>query len=210
MQDQGTIPLSSAAGQFIADRLEASTGVRPTLGPEESQNFTAGVAFNLADIDITIDYFRIKVDDRISISTQQDFLGELIEVAAENSVALPADPTTSQALFALDGAGILNADDFAGAQDLASFGFFNNSFDTRTQGVDVVANTSLDLYDGSTTTAALAFNWTDTKVTDFGLDTAAPLPLGRARQLEDSTPAVRGNLILNHFVGAFRGLARLK
>lgn len=209
LQDQGTIPLSSAAGQFIADRLEASTGVRPTLGPEESQNFTAGVAFNLAGIDITIDYFRIKVDDRISISTQQDFLGELIEVAAENGVALPADPTTSQALFALDGAGILNADDFAGAQDLASFGFFNNSFDTRTQGVDVVANTSLDLYDGSTTTAALAFNWTDTKVTDFGLDTAAPLSLGRARQLEDSTPAVRGNLILNHFVGAFRGLARI-
>ena len=45
--DQGTIPLSSPAGQFIADRLELSTGVRPELGPEESKNFTAGLGFDL-------------------------------------------------------------------------------------------------------------------------------------------------------------------
>ena len=209
LSDQGTLPLSSAAGQFIADRLELSTGVRPTLGPEESKNFSVGAGFSLGDIDFTIDYFRINVDDRIAISSQIPFLAELQAVATENSVALPMNPTTSQALFALDAAGVINASDFAGSEDLVSFGFFNNSFDTRTQGIDVVANTSLDLTDNSTTNVALAFNWTDTTVTDRGLDTAAPLSLGRQRQLEDNTPAVRGNLTVNHFVGPFRGLARL-
>lgn len=207
--DQGTIPLSSPAGQFIADRLELSTGYRPTLGPEKSKNFTAGVAFGLGPVDFTVDYFRIKVKDRIAISDQQDFLAELLEVAAENMVAVPVDASTSQVLNLLDAASVLNADDFAGSEDLTSFGFFTNSFDTRTQGIDVVANTSFELYQGSNTTAALAFNWTDTKVTDQGLDTAAPLTDGRRRQLEDTIPSTRGNITFNHYAGRVRGLVRV-
>ncbi|MEO0423131.1 MAG: TonB-dependent receptor [Pseudomonadota bacterium] len=209
LNDQGTIPLSSAAGQFIADRLEAQTGVRPELGPEDSVNFSIGAAFDAGPISFTLDYFRIEVDDRISISTQQDFQGELIATADENGVMLPDNPTTSQALFALDDAGILNAADFAGSEDLASFGFFNNSFDTRTQGIDLVANTDFTIYDGSSSSLALAFNWTDTEVTDRGLDTAAPLSLGRQRQLEENIPNFRGNLTFNHFQGPFRGMVRL-
>lgn len=207
--DQGTIPLSSAAGQFIADRLELSTGFRPMLGPEKSKNFTAGVAFGLGPIDFTVDYFRIKVRDRISISDQQDFLGELLEVAMENSVAIPMGASTSQVLNLLDAAAVLDASDFAGSEDLTSFGFFTNSFDTRTQGIDIVANTNFELYPESRTTAALAFNWTETRVTDFGADTAAPLSTGRARQLEDTIPQTRANLTFNHYAGRVRGLVRV-
>ena len=208
--DLGTLPLSSPAGQFIADRLEMSTGFRPTLGPEESKNFTAGVAFSLANIGVTVDYFRIKVDNRISLSDTQDFLAELIEFAGEAPVvAVPPGSTTSQVINLLDAAGKLNAADFAGFQDLSQFSFFTNSFDTRTQGIDVVANSTFELTDDSRTTFALAFNWTDTKITDFGANSAAPLGGGRAKQIEDSLPATRGNFSVNHFVGAFRGLARL-
>ena len=207
--DQGTIPLSSPAGQFIADRLEQSTGVRPTLGPETSRNFTIGAAFNAGGFNFTIDYFNILVDDRISISDQQSFIGELVEVADENSVMLPTNPTTSQALFALDAAGILNAADFAGSEDLTSFGFFSNSFDTKTQGIDIVASRDFSFYGDSRTTVAFAGNWTDTQVVDRGLDGAAPLSVGRARQLEDNTPSLRGNMTLNHFQGPFRGLLRV-
>ncbi len=207
--DQGTIPLSSTAGQFIADRLFLNTGARPTLGPEKSTNFTLGTAFSLGAVNFTVDYFRIKVRDRISLSDQQDFLSELLAVAGENSVAVPANSSTSQVLFLLDAAGVLNASDFAGSQDLTSFGFFTNSFDTRTQGIDVVANTDFEIYSGSNTKAALAFNWTDTTVTDFGLGGAAPLSTGRAKQIEDSVPKTRGNLTINHFDGPFRGLARV-
>lgn len=206
--DQGTIPLSSPAGQFIADRLELATGSRPALGPEESKNFTAGVGFALGGFDVTLDYFRISVDNRISISDQQDFLGELLEVATEDMVAIPDGATTSQVLNLLDTAGSLTASDFQGSEDLTSFGFFTNSFDTRTQGIDLVASTDFELYEGSSTSMALAFNWTDTEVTDRGLDGPAPLSLGRARQLEDTIPRTRGNVTFNHYIGNLRGLVR--
>ena len=208
LRDQGTIPLSSAAGQFIADRLEANTGFRPTLGPEESTNLTFGLGFNLGDVNVTVDYFRINVDNRIAISDQQPFFDELVAFGAENGVTI-ASTAPGGALFELDAAGLLNASDFAGSEDLVSFGFFSNSFDTRTQGIDVVANTSFEFYDGSETKAALAFNWTDTEVTDFGANTAAPLSNGRARQLEENIPSVRGNFTLNHYMGPARALARI-
>jgi len=209
LQDQGTIPLSSGAGQFIADQLEAGTGFRPTLGPEDSKNLSVGVAFSLADVNFTVDYFRITVDDRIAISDQIDFLDALQTFGAANGTDISTITQTSSALFALDNAGLLNADDFAGSEDLASFGFFTNSFDTRTQGIDVVANTNVELYEGSNTTFNLAFNWTDTTVTDRGLDGPAPLSQGRAAQLEDNLPSTRGNFTVNHFQGPFRALARV-
>jgi iron complex outermembrane recepter protein len=225
LQDQGTLPLSSAAGQFIADTLEASTGLRPTLGPEKSKNFTVGAGFNVGPINFTLDYFRITVNDRISISDQQDFRAALFNagVAAGltpadmgitgdlngDMVVNSADGTTSLIINGLDANGVISAADFAGSEDLASFGFFQNAFDTRTQGIDVVANTDFELYAGSNTTAAVAFNWTDTEVTDLGLNTAAPLSTGRARQIEESTPATRGNVSFNHYQGPFRGLLRV-
>ena len=206
--DQGTIPLSSTAGQFIADRLEADTGVRPTLTPEESENFTVGTGFTIGGIDVTIDYFHIDVEDRIAISDQQDFLGELLEFAGEEGVVIPPGSNTSQVLNLLDAAGELNAADFEGFEDLTSFGFFTNSFATTTQGIDVVATYDFEIMGGNSS-LALAANWTDTEVTDTGEDTAAPLSPGRRKVLEDGLPHVRGSLTLNHEQGPWNGLARV-
>jgi iron complex outermembrane receptor protein len=206
--DQGTIPLSTAAGQFIADRLEADTGVRPTLTPEESENFTLGTGFTIGGIDVTIDYFHIDVEDRIAISDQQNFLDELLEFAGEEGVVIPPGSNTSQVLNLLDAAAALEADDFAGSEDLTSFGFFTNSFATTTQGIDVVATYDFEMMGGNSS-LALAANWTDTEVTDTGEDTAAPLSPGRRKVLEDGLPAVRGSLTLNHEQGPWNGLARV-
>jgi iron complex outermembrane receptor protein len=206
--DQGTIPLSTAAGQFIADRLEADTGVRPTLSPEESENFTIGTGFSIAGVNVTVDYFHIEVDDRIAISDQQDFLAELIEFAGEEGVVLPPNANTSQVLNLLDAAGSLNIADFEGSEDLTSFGFFTNSFATRTQGIDVVATYNFAMMGGESS-LALAANWTDTEVTDTGQNTAAPLSPGRQKVLEDGLPAFRGSLTLNHSQGPWNGLARV-
>jgi iron complex outermembrane receptor protein len=207
--DLGTIPLSSTAGQFIADRLELSSGVRPTLIPEESENFTLGAGFNLGNWDITVDYFRIEVTDRISLSDAQDFLAELLEVAAENLVVIPPDSSTSQVLNLLDAAAVLEADDFAGSEDLTEFSFFTNSFDTETQGVDIVASTRFSPWAGAESSLALAFNWTDTDVTNTGADSAAPLSLGRQYVIENGLPDIKGNITYNHEQGRFNGLARL-
>ncbi|MDH3768676.1 MAG: TonB-dependent receptor, partial [Gammaproteobacteria bacterium] len=207
--DQGTIPLSSAAGQFIADFIVSEGGTRPTLGPEESENFTLGGAFSFGNWDFTVDYFNITVDDRISISDQQDFVAALQTTATNNSVPFSPTDTTSQLLNLLDAANVLNASDFQGSEDLTSFGFFNNAFDTETQGIDIIANTNLNLWGGNTA-LAVAVNWTDTEVTRGTLAGGdGNLSFTRQRQLEENIPTVRGSITANHTQGQWRGLARL-
>jgi len=107
------------------------------LTPEESKNFSIGAVVEVDDFFATLDYFRIKVEDRISQSSSQELT--------------PADV---QALLAL---GVRDASSFAGVK------YFTNDFDTTTQGLDFVANYSADLF-GGRTTFALAANWTDTTV----------------------------------------------
>jgi len=138
--DQGTLPLSSAAGQFV----NAQFGNQFSLGPEEAENFSIGLGFEIGSASFTVDYFNIRVDDRIAITDQQDFQGLLTQVALDNGVSLAGGTQTSQILNALNSAGILNIADFVGSEDLATFGFFANDFDTETQGVDVVANNLSD------------------------------------------------------------------
>ena len=67
--------------------MKADTGVQDRRwGPEESDNFTIGTAFSIGNFDITLDYFNIAVDDRISISDQIDFVAVLEQTADNNSV----------------------------------------------------------------------------------------------------------------------------
>lgn len=110
------------------------------LQPEESTSYAIGAVYTGYDFFITADYYRIDVDDRISQSTAFDVTPEEIE--------------------ALKAAGV------RGIDSLTSITYLTNDFDTRTQGVDIVANYSLDAFDGRTS-FALAYNWNDTEVTSF-------------------------------------------
>ncbi len=207
--DQGTIPLLSPAGQFMADFIETHPGFfpgvteRPTLGVEESESFSLGAAWNWGDVDFTVDYFNIDVSDRIAISSQFSFFNALTQVATDEGVAILPTDSTSQILNALGTAGVLNVADFAGSEDLTSFGFFNNDFDTSTQGLDFVITSPLELTDGGNSNLAFVMNFTDTSVESIG--TLTP---GRLRQLEDNLPAWKGNVTLTHQEGPWRGLAR--
>ena len=202
LQDRGTIPLTSAAGQFMADFIVANGGKRPTLGPESSDSISFGTALKLGPASLTIDYFHIKLKNRISTSSPQDFIGALKTVATQNGVAFNPGDSTSQLLNALDAAGILRANDFAGSEDLASFQFFTNDFDTRTQGLDFVGNLPINLGRGNTD-LTLAANYTKTTVTKRG-----GLEAGRLRQLQRNIPRWRGNLTLNHDEGNWAVMAR--
>ncbi len=207
--DQGTIPLNSPAGQFMADFIENHPnffpGVtqRPTLNVEESSSFSLGAAWDWNDVSFTLDYFNIDVNDRIAISSQFSFLNALRQIATENAVAFTPTDSTSQLLNALGAAGVLNVADFAGSEDLTSFGFFNNDFDTNTQGVDLVVNSALDITDNGDSNLTLVLNYTKTSVERTG--TLTP---GRLRQLEENLPNWKGNLTLTHHEGPWRGLVR--
>jgi len=198
LSDQGTLPLSSAAGQFV----NAQFGNQFSLGPEEAENFSIGLGFEIGSASFTVDYFNIRVDDRIAITDQQDFQGLLTQVALDNGVSLAGGTQTSQILNALNSAGILNIADFVGSEDLATFGFFANDFDTETQGVDVVANFPIDIGSGSSS-LAVAVNYTDTEVTRRG-----NLSDTRLLQLEENLPNLKGNVSFRHNEDNWRVLAR--
>ena len=192
--DQGTLPLNTAAGQLAADFI-ASTGDRPTLGAEDARNISLGVAFTTGGFNWTIDYFNIEVEDRVALGADVDFLDALQFAGAT------AD-TISGALTELDAAGTIDRQDFLGLDDLSEFRFFSNSFDTRTQGVDIRGDYDFEMLGGDST-FILAANYTDTKVTDQG-----PISDGRVQALEDLLPNIKGSATLLHSKGIWSGLVR--
>ena len=108
--NNGTVPSTS--------RAAALKGARP-LDSETSKNISLGVVVGLGKASMTVDYFNIKVNDRLTVS--QDF--SLSDTEREQLIK----------------EGITSA---AGLQE---FRFFTNDFDSRTQGVDVVFSVPVGL-----------------------------------------------------------------
>uniref|UniRef100_A0A486XS04 TonB-dependent receptor n=1 Tax=Rheinheimera sp. BAL341 TaxID=1708203 RepID=A0A486XS04_9GAMM len=127
------------------------------LQPEESTSFAFGVVYTGSDVFVTADYYRIEVDDRISQSAP---------------FAVTADDIA-----------LLKAAGVRGIDSLTSITYLTNDFGTRTQGIDIVANYSTDLFDGRSS-FALAYNWNDTEVTRF-TDITGEF---RVSRLEDDLP----------------------
>lgn len=104
------------------------------LTPEESVSYAAGIVFQEGDLFITADYYNIEVTDRISQSSS---------IIVDSN-----DP----AVIAL------------GMNNLPErITFFANDFDTTTQGIDIAASYSTELFNGDTS-FNLAYNWNQTKV----------------------------------------------
>ena len=133
LTNKGTIPSTNPVA--VAFGGEA-------LQPEESDNLTFGAYFNLGAVDLTIDYFNIEVEDRLSLS--------------DTFKLTDADKIT------LGEQGI-------DASDIAEFLFFTNQFDTETEGIDVVATLNTAWANGNTDWS-LAYNYTDTSVTKRNSD----------------------------------------
>ena len=133
LTNQGVIPSTSGPAALKGGS---------ELDPEESLNFTVGVYGSIGNFDITVDYFDIDLDDRLSLSS--DF-------------ALSADDQAT-----LSGQGI-------DASDISEFRFFTNQFDTNTSGIDLVVNTETEWLSG-VTNWSLAYNRSSTSVTRRNAD----------------------------------------
>ena len=200
LTDQGTLPLFSAPGQLAADYIESQGNGRPTLGPEEAENFSIGVAFDLENSSWTIDYYNIEVTDRVALGANIDFL-EALNFAGGGA----AYTSVSDALTGLGTAGTINRQLFTGLEDLKQFRFFTNSFDTTTTGIDVVGSRDFALGDGESK-VTVAFNYNETEVDSRG--TINPISDGRVEALEDLLPNVKGNVAWSHMQGNYRTLLR--
>ncbi|WP_233194592.1 TonB-dependent siderophore receptor [Aquimarina sp. I32.4] len=92
----------------------------PRLDAEESTNITVGIGAKInSNINFTIDYYNIEVRDRIILSNR---IGKTATDAVGNSI------------------GDTNLDRLLNDNNLNDLSFFVNAIDTRTSGIDLVAN----------------------------------------------------------------------
>ncbi|MCE2402062.1 TonB-dependent receptor [Candidatus Poribacteria bacterium] len=104
--NNGTIPSTNAAVGVVTGKEDNS------LDPETSNNFTGGFTVDILGVNFTMDFFDIRLKNRLSVS--QDFT-----LTASQKAQLIAEGVTS-------------------AANLEKFRFFINDFNTTTQGVDFV------------------------------------------------------------------------
>ncbi|MDH5432862.1 MAG: TonB-dependent receptor, partial [Gammaproteobacteria bacterium] len=154
--------------------VSVELGAQP-LQPEESDSTTFGLVYESGDFFLTVDFFDIAVDGRISQTSDQ-------EVTPAHKAALIND-------------GILDA------VNLAAIRWFTNDFDSETSGVDIVANYSHDAFGGEMK-YAFAANITSTEIfverADLNGDgvidpdeIVGPTSLTKIRQLEENLPETR-------------------
>lgn len=144
-------------------------GAQP-LQPEESFNIAAGVVLTPARrLTFTLDYFNIKVDDRIGLSGGFN----LTQAQRDQLVA----------------AGIPGGGDFTTIQ------FFGNAFDSRSQGVDAVLTYGFHMFGGDATLSANV-NYTKTEVTRAGPLITGDRE--RLLELEDFVPDWKGSVAFNY------------
>ena len=172
VQDQSTLPAYHPAATFF--------GAKP-LTPEKSVHYSAGTVFTLGDLELTLDYYRIKVQDRIAFSKSFN----------KNALAR-AERERFDALV-------------PGGSSIGAVRYYTNDFDTTTQGVDLVATYPLRTAAG-TTKLTLVGNWNKTEVDSRNPDV---IDDKRVTQLEETLPEFRFTLTADHTWGLWRFLTRL-
>ena len=160
------------------------------LEPEESISFTLGALLNLGEIDLAIDFFRIDIDDRIT-------LGSEVPVGATLAGGGAAAARLQAAIDALAAAGD------SSARSISGFNFFVNDFATQTQGVDIIAGIPLPLGRGDSK-LSVAYNHTRTEVTSE----SAFLSATRIFSIENGLPENRLTLTGTHLQGDWSLLIR--
>ena len=195
-----TLAFDSAAGQLGADFIASQGNGRPTLGPEEAENFSLGLAFDAVGSSWTVDFYNIDLEDRVSVGNSVNFLDALNFAGGGTNFT-----TVNAALNGLGAAGVINQAEFGGLDDLQGFRFFSNSFDTNTKGIDIVGRTSFDL-SGGVSDLILSLNYNKTKVENVG--TVNAIGQRRVDQIENTLPSVKGNLTWSHTQGPIRTLVR--
>lgn len=165
-------------------------GARP-LKPEKSVNLTAGATFDRGPFRVTIDAYQIDIDDRI---VKTEFLGTASNGGAAVRSLLVAN-------------GVLGVD---------SAQFFINGIDTRTRGIDVVAEYNLRTVTLGDFRLNAAYSYNKTKITDVVDNPAQLAPLnvtlfGRQarRDLVVAVPRTKVVLTSDWTIGRLHTLARL-
>lgn len=167
----GIVSPSNPVAQFF--------GATP-LKPEKSFNFAGGIVIKpTSRITFTLDYFNIKVEDRIAVS---------------GNFALSAAQRAQLATI-----GIPGGDSFQ------QVSFFTNSFDSRTEGVDAVLTFGFDLAGGK---ATLGLNGNYNKTSVIKASPVISADRERLLELEGFVPKWKGNASFKYEGDRFGFLTR--
>ncbi|MFD1215871.1 TonB-dependent receptor plug domain-containing protein [Microbulbifer celer] len=176
-----------ATGLFPATSPVAQALGAEALKPETSINYTFGFTADFDALSMTVDFYRIDVDDRTyAIST--------LDVSAETDSGAAYDN-----YLALVDAGVV------GAESIGGVFYFTNAFDTRTQGVDVVATYPLSWSDTSVTNLTASFNYNKS---EFASDPSEYLNEEDEFDFENFQPELRGAVTALHDIGPVSIMAR--
>tara|TARA_R110002072_G_scaffold1780_13_gene14927 strand:- start:2745 stop:5369 length:2625 start_codon:yes stop_codon:yes gene_type:complete len=193
---QGTTNVSTR----LPNGLPVATGLFPALStvsqalgatalkPETSTNYTFGITGEFEKLSMTLDFYRIDVADRFyAIST----------------LDVSTDPTSGSDYLnylALQGAGVV------GAESIGGVFYFTNAFDTKTQGMDLVATYPLEWSDGSITSLTASINYNST---EFDSDPSAFLNAEDQFDFENDRPEWRSVFTASHTFDKFSVLGRV-
>ena len=153
--ETGTFPATSAVATAL--------GARP-LKPETSTNYSLGAVIRLGQFDLTVDAYKIDIEDQIVLS-------ELINRTFSSQVAALLDPLGIQ-----------------------SARFFLNGVSTSTEGVDIVGRYRLPTDNAGDFDFTVAANFNDVSVNKLPTSSSVlnPVPTLFARSriltIEDGTP----------------------
>ena len=165
--NKGTIPSTHAAAGLVGGKA---------LEPEKSKNFTVGTVISHAIASITVDYFNIKVENRIAPSKDFNRGTDITEAQIQQLVT----------------------EGITSAGNLQEFRFFTNEFETSTQGIDVIL--TAPIRNGA---LSIAYNYTGTEVTKHNPDILNEV---RIQLIQEGIPRHRGNVTLTQAIGESLGV----
>ena len=179
--------------------ISAALGGKP-LTEETARSFTLGTVMDISEnLTLTVDYFDIRLEDRISLTGNIAISQEISDI--------------------MDEANLLG-----GVENLAEVKFFSNDFTTRTQGYDLLLAYDVEHDNGNATIASMAWNYTRTSLVDhsapsqisefLGQNLQTPFNLSvltprRIVEIEQLNPRHRVVVSGRHMRGAVHGMLRL-
>ena len=183
----GQSSLKRAATVVVDGQLAESLTLPPTdpvamlkggrqLRPEESVNLGVGAVFSLGEVNVSLDWFKIDVDDRIAL--------------------------TQQTLSDRDRAELVDAN-IIGAETVTAVSFFVNDISSETTGLDLVVDSGFD-FAGGRANITVAGNVTRTRILERGVTLSEAGARELEDALPDSRLALTFDYARGSWSGLFR------
>ena len=124
----------------VADPTAQALGARP-LEAEESINLSLGAVFTIGEVSLTIDAYRIDIDNRIVLSENLGTIGSPAQQATIRNFLTAREP------------------------GLGGGRFFLNGVNTETQGIDIIFTSPFETDNAGRFDLTLSANFNETKIT---------------------------------------------